>query len=86
MYELLPIAVGISIGAGSAVSASRLVRAALVLAGLAAGTGAFVLSGEAELSPTFLLWDLAQVVIAAVLTSYAVPKVAARYRAHTWRH
>jgi len=78
MYEFVAILVGVCVGAGFAVTRSPLTRAALIVAGIAGAIGAFALSGESELSPAFLLWDLTQVMLAAVLAAVVVGRVKRR--------
>ena len=72
MYELLAIAVGAGVGGGLALVDSLRASLLLVAAGAAGAIAAFTLSGEAELTPAFLAWDAAQVVLAAVLVRLAV--------------
>lgn len=80
MHELLPIAVGIIIGAGWALTGSRTVRAALVVLGACGAVLAFTISGEAESSPAFLLWDLFQVAVAAALAGSLTRRLAGAHR------
>jgi hypothetical protein len=72
MYELLAIAVGAGVGAGLALVDSVRASLLLVTLGAAGAIAAFTLSGELELTPAFLAWDAAQVVLAAVLVRVAV--------------
>lgn len=66
MYEIIALAVGVGIGT----VAHRLdhrVRVPLILVGgLLTGFAASLLSGELEISPGFLLFDVGQVILAAV--------------------
>ena len=78
MYELLAISVGVLVGVGLAYSRSTGAVVALGLAGAAGAFGAFALSGEIEFGAEFLAWDLAQVVVAAVLTRFLVRRLILR--------
>ena len=76
MYELLAIAIGVCAGAGVALTASRATRIAMVAAGLAGAVAVFALSGEVDISPAFLLWDLAQVTLAGALSALLMRRLA----------
>jgi hypothetical protein len=78
MYELIPILGGVLTG----VVAFRLDPAAgrwlIAAAAVALGSLAAIASGEVHESWLFVLWDMAQVVVAAVLTVAAAAHLAAR--------
>jgi hypothetical protein len=80
MYELIPILGGVLTGVVAFrldVGARRWLIAA---AAIALGSLAAIASGEVKESWLFLLWDMAQVVVAAVLTLAAAARIAARAR------
>ena len=81
MYELIPIGAGVAAALAESGFAGRSARTALiatvsVLAGLAAASA----SGELERSWLFLVWDVTQAALAAVLTLAALRAVASRAR------
>ena len=68
MYELIPILAGVAVGLAAArIDGTRTRAVAIGATALTAALAAGLLSGELEESWLFLLWDVAQCVVAAVL-------------------
>ena len=82
MYELIPILAGVAAGCAALRIDGTRTRVALVaVTALAAALVAGLVSGELAESPLFLLWDLFQCVVAAVLTIAIGERWQARARA-----
>lgn len=84
--EALPVAVGVLIGYGAwrLVSARFRVVAMLVVSSLA-GLSVTCLTGELRASWAFVLFDVGQVLLAALATSTFVSRRSERARAHDLR-
>ena len=78
MYEVLTIGLGVLIGAVIGLLSVRHAPAWAAALGGLAGAAVTVLTGEIELSVGFLVLDVGQAVIAAVLTCMLVSAVTRR--------
>jgi hypothetical protein len=78
MYELIPIFGGVAAGLIALRVSPRASIWLILVAALAIGPLATVLSGEYEESWAFVLWDSAQVLVAAALTVAVARRIAAR--------
>jgi hypothetical protein len=82
MDEVFPVLCGIAVGLVLGIVPSRLRMLALGVSNVALAVLASWVSGELEVSWVYVLIDLAQVLGAALLTSFLV----ARWRHRAWRH
>lgn len=83
MYEILPLFAGVLIGLGLVRFGPRDTRfRAMLVAVIAAAVGLFAawISGELAESWAFALWDAAQVVVAATLTTLLLARFGQRGR------
>lgn len=75
MYEVVAVLVGVVIGASLAHRSRRVFLLGTVPLCIATGLAVSAASGELELSAGFLIFDVGQTLIAAVLTAVALNAV-----------
>lgn len=79
MYELIPLIAGCAAGwLCRPVRRFWLAAAVVVLVGIVAGTLAATISGELDISPAFLLWDIGQGAFAGMAVLVVARRLAVR--------